>query len=88
MTTTAPAPAPPAPSSYSNVNQHLVNILELAKAHYVGDGVKKDLKKGLHTMENSGDCLCGKHFSAVWHHFTARGDIDMQSELRGIDIWG
>ena len=84
--TTAPAPAPPASFFHPNINQHLVDILELAKAYYVGDGVEKGLKKGLHIMENSGDCLCDKHFSAVSHHFTARDDIDMQSELRGVNI--
>jgi len=80
-TTTAPTPPP-------NVDQRLVDILELAKAHYAGDGIEKGLKKGLHTMKNSGDCPCGKHDSAAAHHFTARGDIDMHSELRGEDIWG
>ena len=39
-------------------------------------------------MEDSGDCPCGNHASAAAHHFTARGDIDMHSELRGDDIWG
>ena len=74
------------PSLLSNVNQHLINILKLTKAHYVSDNVKKSLKKSLHTIENSGDCPYGKHSSAVSHHFTARGDINMQSELRGINI--
>ena len=75
------------PALSSNVNQSLVDILELAKAHYAGDGVEKDLKKGLHTMKNSDDYLCGNYASAAAHHFTARGDIDMHSELRDNDIW-
>ena len=89
MMPTAPPPATtPAPFSHPNINQYLVNILELVKAHYTSDGITKGLKKGLYTMENSGACPCGKHSSAALHHFTARGNIDMQLELRGDDIWG
>ena len=70
-----------------NVNQDLVNILKLTKAHYAGDSVKKDLKKNLYIMKDSGDYSYGNYASAAAHHFTARGDINMHSELRDDNIW-